>query len=111
MKSFIQKGNSITCIAPTGGVISGLPVIIGAMCVVPATSAAATEAFEGVTTGVFSMPKVQADTPAQFAKAYLKADGTAVTTVATGNTLIGVFMEAGDGTQTEANIRLNGVSV
>lgn len=110
MKNFIQEGKVVTAVAPTGGVTSGIAVVIGALCLIPAVSAAEGEEFEGCTEGVYTFPKVQADTPAQFAKAYLKSDGN-VTTTASGNTLIGVFMVAGDGTQTTAAIRLNGASI
>lgn len=109
-KNFVQKGDVITCVAPAGGVVSGGAYLIGALVVVAAHSSAAGANFEGATCGVFNLTKVQADTPAQGAKAYLKSDGT-VTTTASGNTLIGVFTKAYTGTDTKADVRLNGVSV
>jgi predicted RecA/RadA family phage recombinase len=60
---------------------------------------------------VFSLPKKSTDTPTQFAKAYWDATNGEVTTTATDNTLIGVFMHAHETGTTEADIRLNGVSI
>lgn len=109
-KNYIQDGDVITCVAPAGGVVSGGAYVIGSIAVVATTSAAAGADFEGCTEGVFRLPKVAGDTPAQFAKAYLKSDGS-VTTTASGNTLIGVFTKAYANGTTVANVRLNGVSV
>ena len=107
-KNFVQHGNTLSLVAPTGGVVSGMVYLIGALAVIAEHTAAEGELFEGTTVGVYSLPKVSADTPAQGAKAYLKADGTAVTTTATSNTLIGVFTEAYANGTTSANVRLNG---
>lgn len=110
MKNFIQVGLTLTCTA-VAAVVSGMVTMIGAMPVVPMINAEIGEVFEGQTQGVFSFPKTLANTPAQGAKAYLLADGTAVTTTATSNTLIGVFTEARLNGDTHAPVRLNGVSV
>lgn len=111
MKNFVQKGDVVTFIAPTGGAVSGTPLVIGALILVPAFSAADGYECEGVTEGVFELPKLSTDTPAQFAKAYWDATNGRLTTTATDNTLIGVFTEALASGTTIANVRLNGVSV
>lgn len=111
MKNFVQSGDTVTFIAPTGGVTSGVPVVVGSLVLIPAFSAAATYECEGVTTGVFELTKLSTDTPAQFAKAYWDATNKRVTTTATGNTLIGVFMDALESGTTLANVRLNGIAV
>lgn len=110
MKSFIQVGLTITCTA-VAAVVSGMVTMIGSLPVVPVTSAEIGEEFEGTTEGVFEFPKTLANTPTAGAKAYLKADGTEVTTTATANTLIGVFTEARTSSDATAYVRLNGVSV
>lgn len=111
-KNFVQHGNTVTCVAPAGGVISGQLYLIGSLLVVAAITVAAGEEFEGHTQGVWAFNnKVSANTPAVFDKAYLTADGASITTTATSNTLIGVFMEAGVNASTACVVRLNGVSV
>lgn len=57
MTNFIKPGNVLTFTAPGGGVVSGTPVLIGSIVVVPATSAAAGASFEGAVEGVFTLPK------------------------------------------------------
>lgn len=109
-KNFVQNGDVITCVAPAGGVVSGGAYLIGALHVVATHSAAAGANFEGATSGVFTLTKVQADAPAQGAKAYLKADGT-VSVSPTSATLIGTFMKAYANGDTKADVRLSGVPV
>jgi predicted RecA/RadA family phage recombinase len=55
--NFIQPGKVMTFIAPSGGVVSGTPVLIQGTVVVPTTTVAQTLPFEGITEGVFSAPK------------------------------------------------------
>lgn len=54
-KNFVQDGDVLTLIAPAGGVVSGVPVAIGQLVVVPITDAAAGEQFGGKTNGVWSV--------------------------------------------------------
>ena len=110
-KNYVQVGNTLTLTAPVGGVVSGMVYLMGSLPVVAEFSAAQDEPFEGSTCGVYSLPKVPADTPAQGAKAYLLVDGTAVTTVVGSNKLIGVFTNSYANGTTVADVRLNGVSV
>lgn len=110
-KGFVQLGNTVTFTAPSGGVINGHAYKIGALVVIADITAAEGQECEGHTKGVWALDKTAADTPAQFAKAYLLADGSAITTVATSNTLIGVFTEAYASGDTVCHVRLNGVSV
>lgn len=57
MKNRISSGDTMTFTAPGGGVISGTPVLIGSLLVVPVTTAAATVQFAGAITGVFTLAK------------------------------------------------------
>ena len=104
MRNYIQEGRVITCTAGTA-VLSGMIYLIGAIAVI------ATISVEGETQGVFELPKVSANTPTLGAKAYLLADGSAITTVASGNTLVGVFTEAAANGDTLCKVRLSGVPV
>lgn len=111
-KLFVQHGNTMTFIAPAGGVVNGKLYIQGAIPHVADITAAEGQSYEGHIVGVWGFTnKTAADTPAQWAKAYLKADGTEITSTATGNKLIGVFAEAGVDGSTDCVIRLNGVAV
>lgn len=54
-KNFVQDGDVLTLVAPVGGVVSGVPVAIGQLVVVPITSAAEGEKFGGKTNGVWNV--------------------------------------------------------
>jgi predicted RecA/RadA family phage recombinase len=53
MKNYLEPGNVLTFTAPGGGVTSGVAVLIGALVVIPATTAAAGEEFKGALEGVY----------------------------------------------------------
>lgn len=109
MKNFVQNGEVLSFTAPAGGAVSGVPLQVGDMIVIPAFSAAAGYDCEGVTVGVFSLPKKAADVAEELVEAYWDAANGEVT-IATG-VLFGVFTEAAAAATTECNVRLNGVSV
>ena len=111
MKNFKSEGEVVTFTAPSGGVVSGQLVIIGALALIPAFSAAEGYECEGVTRGVFELPKTATDTPTQFAAAYWNATAGEVTTTASGNKKIGVFMDALEAGTATADVRLSGVAV
>jgi len=110
MKNFIQDGNVLTLVAPSGGVVSGQPYLVGSIVAVACVTAAETVEFEGALCGVYEFTKVTADAPAQGAKAYLIAGSTEVGVTATGNKLIGTFIQAQINGDTTCVIRLNGVN-
>lgn len=109
MKNFIKPGHVMTFTAPTGGVKSGVPLVLAALFIIPATDAIAGDECEGATVGVFELPKATADVAEQFAAAYW--DGSTVTTVETDNKKIGVFIESYANGTDLAGVRLDGVSV
>jgi len=92
----VNSGECLPLTAPAGGVLSGVPLLIGAM-------------FEATQHGLWILPKTAANTPAQGAKAYWDDTAKSVTTTASGNTLIGVFADVGTNGQTEIKVKLNGV--
>lgn len=57
MKNYVQHGDNLSLTAPTGGVVSGLPYLIGAIFGVALTSDAEGAAFQLRRTGVVSFPK------------------------------------------------------
>lgn len=57
MNNYVKPGKMMTFTAPSGGVTSGEGVLIGALLVVAASDAAVGQPFEGMTEGVFSLPK------------------------------------------------------
>lgn len=66
MKNFVQPGRVLKLIAPSGGVVAGKGYVIGSLFVVAANTAAATEAFEGYTEGVFEMDKATHSSSKEF---------------------------------------------
>lgn len=56
-RNFAQEGDTLTLIAPSGGVTAGLGYVIGSLFVVALTSAAEGAKFDGATEGVFTMAK------------------------------------------------------
>ena len=105
----VNDGKYLPFTAPTGGAVSGVPLLIGAAFVVPMITAAEGEMFEATQYGLWILPKTAANTPAEGVKAYWDNTAKAVTTTATSNTLIGIFAEAGTNGQTSIKVKLNGV--
>lgn len=82
-KNFVQSGSAPTLIAPTGGVVSGIPVAINDLVVVPLDDAAAGESFVGHTGGVWNVPcaaGLTAGSKVAVLSGELVADGTAEST-------------------------------
>lgn len=109
MKNYIQPGKTVTLTAPTGGVVAGNGYKIGQLFVVAQNSAAEGEDFEGVTEGVFELPKTSANTWSQGALLYWNNSTGALTTTASGNMLVANGLKAGANGETTAVVRLNGV--
>lgn len=55
--NFIQIGDILDFTSPTGGVVAGVPILIGGMVVIPTATVAQTLPFEGRVTGVHTCPK------------------------------------------------------
>jgi predicted RecA/RadA family phage recombinase len=79
MKNYVQPGDTVTVLAPTGGVSSGDFVVVGKLFGVAAYDAAAGAEVEIATRGVYVLPKA-AVAVSQGAAIYW--DGTALTTAA-----------------------------
>ena len=94
MKNFIQPGKVIDAIAPSGGVVSGLVYVLGSLIGVAAVTVAQGEAFTMDTEGVFLLPKTSAQAWTVGAKIYWDGTNKVATTTSSGNTLIGIAVEA-----------------
>jgi len=103
-----DKNKGIPFTAPAGGVVSGVPVLIGAILVVPLHSANAGEQFTGMHSHVFSLPKA-AGAIAEGAIVYWDNAAKNVTTTVGSNTRIG-FAGFGGAASGDANcpVVLNG---
>lgn len=56
MKNFVQEGHTLDYIAPAGGVVSGLALLIASILVIPATTKPEGETFSGWIEGVYTLP-------------------------------------------------------
>lgn len=110
MKNFLQPGEVLTFTAPGGGVLSGVPLLIGALLVVPGADAAAGASFEGRCVGVFGLPKTSAQAWAEgdaiyFDSVSAKCDNTGAIGV-----LVGVATAVAANPSSTGNVKLNGTA-
>ncbi|MCF1444490.1 DUF2190 family protein [Ralstonia nicotianae] len=89
MKNYVQQGDTLTLTAPYA-VNAGDAVLVGKIFGVAITSIAAGADGEFVTEGVFDLPALGTDTPAQGAVLYWDSANKRLTTTATSNTRVGV---------------------
>lgn len=111
MKNYVQPGDTLTLVAPSGGVESGVPRIIGDLFVVPTVTADDGQPFAAKTTGVYELPKTSAQAWTQCAKVYWDANNGVATTAASGNREIGVAVKAAANPSALGLVRLNGISL
>ena len=108
--NFIQPGAVLSLTAPYD-VAPGAGFLVGSLFAVAQGSAALGEAVEGATEGVWSLAKAGSQAWTQGAKIYWDNTAKVCTSVATGNTLIGVATAAvGNGAgETTGPVRLGAV--
>jgi predicted RecA/RadA family phage recombinase len=106
MKNFIQPGKNLTVAAPTGGVTSGDPVLIGALFGVAAFTAAETAEVELVTEGVFTLPKTTGEAWSVGDVLYWDATGKKLTTTVGSNKRVGFATAAAATADTTGNVRI-----
>jgi predicted RecA/RadA family phage recombinase len=94
MKNFLQPGDTLTLTAPSGGVVSGTPYLIGGLLVVALSTVAETLPFEGVRRGVFSFTKVGSQAWSEGDKVYWDNTNKYFTKTAADNTFAGYAVEA-----------------
>ncbi|MCP3916150.1 MAG: DUF2190 family protein [bacterium] len=111
-QNFRKSGDTITMIAPTGGVVAGVGYVIGDRFVIAAFDTAAGEPFEGHTLGEWDLPK---DTSilAAGVKVYWKnaSMDKEVGTQGNGRYLIGTTTAAAASGDATARVRLDGIAV
>lgn len=109
MKNYVQEGRYLTALAVTPAMVSGEGRVIGGVFGVAVADIANNG--DGVldTEGVYEFDKPNPDSGCTlFASAYWDATNKKVTSVSTGNTLIGVFSEAATNTAVKARVLLGG---
>lgn len=110
MRNYLQGGEALDLVAPSGGVTSGVGVLIGSIFAVASITAAAGATFAGITEGVVEhAAATHATTQAIAAGGNVYWDDTAkvCTATATGNTLIGTAVEAKVSTVALVKVKLN----
>lgn len=90
MKNYLQPGAVLTIVAPSGGTVSGRPVVSGSLVGVAESTAAEGEDVAIATDGVFEFAKTSAQAWTLGAKVYWDATNSVATTAASGNSLIGI---------------------
>lgn len=111
MKNFVQPGHSLECVAPSGGVTSGEPVLINNLLVIPSTNADAGEKFAGHIDGVYSVDKATGAAWAIGETVYWDNSAGKFTKTATSNYKAGVAGAVAASGDTTGVVRLNGVGV
>lgn len=109
MKNYVQPGNTITLTAPYA-VASGDGLLVGSVFGVAAGDAANAETVEAALVGVFDLKKVASQAWVVGDKIYWDNTAKVATKTASGNTAIGVAVEAvgGGASDTIGRVRLNG---
>lgn len=112
MKNYIQPGEIIPIVAPSGGFTKGVPKQIGALLVVPTSTALVGVVTNCITRGVIEATKVGSQAWTVGARVYWDAGNSRFTTVAAAHFAAGVAVEAvGSGSgETTGVVRLDGVS-
>ena len=111
MKNYVQPGNAIDAVAPSGGVISGKVVILASLIGVAAATVAEGTSFALHTEGVYELDKTSAQAWTVGAKIYWDATNKVATTTASGNTLIGVATAAAANPSDTGFVRLGATTV
>lgn len=106
-KNFVQPGDTITIPAPAA-VLSGAPVVAGDIRGIAQGDAAAGAPVDVATSGVWELPKVGANAFPLGGKVYWNAGDQLATSTASGNTLLGVAVEAAAAGTATVKIRLSG---
>ena len=113
MKNYVQRGDTITATAPSGGITSSDGMMMGTLFGVASTTEAEGEDVEIAVAGVFTLPVLTPETFAAGAKIYWDSGSKKCTTAqdsAGDLPLIGVAILAAS-TASVATVRLNGAAI
>jgi len=101
MKNYVQKGDAIEVVTPSGGFTSGQIVVVGALAGVCSGKYAEGETAVVCLEGVYTVPKVASGAIAQGAKIYVAASGGSATATVGSNIFLGyAWVAAADGDTT-----------
>lgn len=106
-KNYIQPGDTLTIPAPAA-VQSGGVVIAGDIKGIAQGDAISGAPVDVATRGVWELPKVAANAFTLGAKVYFNSTDALATTTASGNTLLGVAVEAAAADTATVKLRLSG---
>lgn len=106
MRNYVQQGEVLDAIAPSGGVVASGAYLIGKAFGVAATTAAEGETFALAVEGVVTLPKASGAISASFPTVYWDDTAKNVTTTASGNTKIGYATAAQASGDATVNVKL-----
>lgn len=109
--SFVQPGDVVTLTAPTGGVVSGTPYLVGNLLVIAMANIAQTLPFEGMVVGVHTVPKATGAAWTEGQNLYWDNTNKNFTPTATANYHAGQAVAAAASGDTTGKIRLNGIGI
>ncbi len=112
MRGFIQEGDTLRLTAPSGGVTSGTPLMIGSLLVVPVTTQLEAESFEGVVKGVVEFTKTASQAWTEGQKIHWNTSTNRFDSSGAAGPLVGVASEAvaGGAGDVLGRVRLNAVA-
>lgn len=107
MKNFVQKGNTLTLHAPSGGVVGGTFLKVGSLFGVVCGDAGEGKLFDlDVSGGVFDLQKTADEAWTEGAAIYATPAGV-MTTTASGNTKVGVAVAAAANPSSVGRVLMN----
>lgn len=109
-RNFVQPGKTLTLTAPSGGVVTGLGYLIGAIFVVAMRTVAETLGFEGATEGVWTLPKTSAQAWTEGLRIYWDDTNHRCDSDGTKGPLIGIAAAVAANPSSTGDVRLNGIS-
>lgn len=110
-KNFVKPGRTITLIAPTGGVTTGIGVLIGAIFAIALNTVTVGNSFEATAEGVWDIAKLSTEVWIAGDKIYWDNGNARATNAPTAAMrLIGAANEAAANPTTTGRVRLNGSS-
>ncbi len=106
-KNYIQPGEVLDYVVAGTSITSGSGVLIGTKLGVALKDGAVGDTIAAAVKGVYSLPKLSTDAPAQGAALYWDNTNKRLTTTASGNTLAGYAAAAAANGAATVNIALN----
>lgn len=106
MTNYIQEGDRLQVVAPSGGIASGAFVLVGLKGTVAVTGGVEGETVVVATEGVYEIAKATGAINAGV-KVYWDATNSVITTTASGNTLVGWAFKAAASGDATVQICLN----